>query len=116
MLNNMKFKKIKFKKKGINLEKLSRRLAENSFLTFFGFLIIILVLGGLVYYQYVILIQSSLISTKVKPLETQEKTYQKVLDEWERRDEKFSQANFKEYPDLFQSATSTPTSTEELTE
>jgi len=112
----MKFKKIKFKKKRINFEKLSRRLAENSFLTFFGFLLIILVLGGLVYYQYVILIQSTSTTPKEKPLETQEKTYQKILDEWTKRDEKFSQADSKIYPDLFQSPTSTPTSTEELTE
>ena len=110
----MKFKKIKFKKRAINLEKLSRRLAENSFLTFFGFLLIVMVLGGLLYYQYVILIQGSPTSIQEKPLGAQEKIYQKILDEWTKRDEKFFQADSKIYSDLFQSPTST--STEELTE
>ena len=109
MLDNMKFKKIKFKRKIINLEKIARRLAENSSLTFFILLIIILVLSGLVYYQYVISVQSSLMTIKPKPLETQEKTYQKILDEWTKRNEIFLQADFKEYPDLFQPATSTST-------
>ena len=106
--------KIKFSKKRINLGKFSGRLAKNSFLTFFCFLLIIVALGGLIYYKYVILIKSSSASVQVKPLETQEKTYQEVLDEWAKRDEKFLQAETKEYPYLFQSPVST--STEELTE
>jgi len=103
---------MKFKKNITNLEKLSRRLAENFSSTFLGFLIIVLVLAGLVYYQYVILIQSSLATIKVKPLATQEKTYQKILDEWTKRNERFFQADFREYPDLFHPATSTSASNE----
>ena len=117
----MELKIIKLKRINIFFKDLPKKLAERSFLMFSILLIIALALGGLVFYFYVFLVQSSLeLSVNEKPLETQEKNYQNILNEWRERDEKLLQADSKEYPNLFKfsppPATSTPTSTEELTE
>ena len=119
-LNNMKFKKIKISRIGKVFKDLPEKLARKSFLTFLSLLFIALILGSLIFYFYVYSAQgSSDLGGKSKPLETQEKTYQRVSSEWDEKSGRFSQADSKAYPNLFQPsliATSTPTSTEELTE
>lgn len=99
---NIKPKKIKefFKR-------LPRTLAENTFLTFFSLFVISLIMGGLVFYQYVILTERSaqMVVTE-KILTFDQTTYQKILDEWKIRDIRISEIKSKTYHDPFEIAVS----------
>lgn len=95
-MKNIKIKKIKEK-----LKKISRTLAEKAFLTFLGLFLIALIIGGILFYQYNVLVKKSEVKVFEKPLQFQEKSYQSILKTWQEREEKFKAANFKEYPDPF---------------
>jgi len=92
---------MKLRKIGSFFKKLPRVLGENSFLIFLGLLFFALVLGALIFYKF------SFLVGKVKPEITeasfrfQEKTYQAVLDEWQKRDKRLSEINLKLYPNPF---------------
>ncbi|MDP2864359.1 MAG: hypothetical protein Q8N73_01710 [bacterium] len=95
--------KIKFEKTKKSLKNLPRTLAEKSFLTFLGFLFVVLFLGsGVFYYSYVFLTEISDETIKEeKLLKLNMESQQKVLEEWQKRNENFYAVDFKEYPDPF---------------
>jgi len=95
--------KIKFKKIKKFLKNLPRTLAEKSFLTFLGLLFVVLFLGsGVFYYSYVFLTEiSDETIEEEKLLKLDMESQQKVLEEWQKRNEKFLEADIKEYPDPF---------------
>jgi len=97
----MKIPKIKFNKIKIFFKKLPRILGENTFLTFLFLLFLSLILGGIVFYKYSILAEKEEPQIIKKPLQFEEKTYQKTLNEWEVRGRRFEETELKEYPDLF---------------
>jgi len=95
--------KIKFKKIKKSLKNLPRTLAEKSFLTFLSLLFIVLFSGsGVFYYSYVFLTEiSDETIEEEKLLKLDMESQQKVLKEWQKRNENFYAADFKEYPDPF---------------
>ena len=97
----IKLPKLKTKKIKDFFKKLLRALREKVFLTFLGLLLISLILGGIVFYKYSILIKKTEPKITEKPLQFQEKTYQEVLKTWQEKEKKFQEADLKEYPNLF---------------
>ena len=85
------------------MKKLPRILAENSFFSLLGLLFLSLILGLIIFYQYHLLTKAPLkITGADKSLGFKEETCQKVKEEWQERNQKFSQTETKEYPDPFQ--------------
>ena len=104
LLNKMyKLKLIKLKKISKTLKSLLRVLAEKSFLTFLGMFLIVLILGlAVFYYSHIFLTEVSDETVKEeKLLKFDTKAQQKVLEEWQKRNENFYAIDFKEYPDPF---------------
>ena len=97
----MRIPKFKIKKIEEFFKKLLRALGEKVFLTFLGLLLFSLILGGIVFYKYSILIKKTKPKITEKPLQFQEKTYQEVLKTWQEKEKKFQEADLKEYPNLF---------------
>jgi len=101
----MKIPKRKIKKIKEVLKRLPKNLCQRAFLTFFGFFLIILILGSFIFYKYSILEEQREPQILKRPAEFDEKKYQRVLDFWEEREEKFKQIEFKEYPNPFKGLT-----------
>jgi hypothetical protein len=104
----MKISKFKIKKTKGLFKKLPRILAEHSFLTFLGFLLISLIIGGFIFYQYSFLPRTTFESKvaqglieKEEPLQLKEKIYEAILETWQEKEKRFEGASLKEYPDLF---------------
>jgi hypothetical protein len=99
----MKIKpKRKFKRISRLFKRLPEALARNAFSTFLGLLLIALIFGAFVFWQYSILAKSSVeIGEEEKPLEFEKRIYQAVLREWQDRNERFSEAGTEEYLNPF---------------
>ncbi len=97
----MKIPKFKTEKTKKFLKKLPRILGEQSFLTFFGLLLIALILGGFIFYQYSFLVEKEKPEVSEEPLKFKEKIYQEVLETWQEKEKRFEEVNLKQYPDLF---------------
>lgn len=98
---------IKFSKIKGFFKKLPRILAEYSFLTVLSLIFLALILGGIIFYKYNVLIEKTQPEIFEKPLHFDEKTYQAVLRVWQERQKRFEETEIKIYPDLFRSSTST---------
>ncbi len=96
-----KLKRLKFKKIKDFLKELPKALGERAFFTFLGFLIIALIIGGLIFYNFYILIEKKEPQISERPLQFKEKTYQGVLKAWQEKEKRFEAADAKEYPDPF---------------
>lgn len=84
-----------------NLKKIPRLLASNAFLTFLASLVLCLVIGGVIFYQYTILAEPSDEVEVVKPIQFKEETYQTILQEWQERNLGLLEAETKTYPNPF---------------
>jgi hypothetical protein len=76
--------------------------AENSFLFFLIMFLIVLLIGLFVFYHYVFLIETQetvIQEEKLLKLDTEKQA--RVLEEWQKRNETFYRADFKEHPDPF---------------
>jgi len=80
---------------------LPRVLAEKSFLASLLLILLALVLGGILYYQYDFLISKNEPQPNEVSLKLQQKAYLSVLAEWQSRQVKFESADFKNWPDPF---------------
>jgi len=94
-------RRIKLNKIKTFLKILPKKLSENSFSVFLGLVVFSLILGLLIFYQYVILAKTKTPVVTEKPLQFKTKTYQTILNEWQKRNEKFLEINLKEYSDPF---------------
>ena len=92
---------LKFKKIEVFLKKLPKILGEKAFLTYLGLLILALILGGFIFYQYNILAKKTEVQITEKLLRFEEEVYNKVLKIWQEKEEKFEGADLKKYPDPF---------------
>jgi hypothetical protein len=107
-------------KKIINtIRALPKELAKHSFLTFFTFFLLDLVLGGIVFYKYVILIEKTKVETLRTPLRFDHANYQEVLNQWEKRQKNLEKIDSKQYINPFQEtrisfSTSTENGTSEI--
>lgn len=84
-------------------KKIPRALAEKAFLTFLILLTFTLLLGGIVFYFYVISIES-LEGVEIEEEKTfliDRGVYQKIFNQWQIRDKRFIEVDSKEYSDIF---------------
>jgi len=95
------FSNIKFDKLKRFFKKLPRALAEHSLLTILALFFLSLIVAGLIFYKYVILVEKAEPQIIKKPLHFEEKIYQKISDEWAEREKRFNETNLKEYQDPF---------------
>jgi len=93
--------KIKTKKIKEFFKKLPQVLAERAFLTFLFLFLIVLIIGGIVFYKYNVLAKKAEPQILEQPLQFQEKTYQSVLKIWQEKEKRFEAADFKEYLNPF---------------
>lgn len=94
-------KKTKFNNIKNFLKKLPWIFGENTLLTFFGFLILSLILGALIFYQYTVLAEKQTAEFIEKTFEFKEDAYQEVLKTWQEKEESFKRADFKDYLNPF---------------
>ena len=97
----MRISKFKTKKIQESLKKLIKTLVENSFLAFLELLLIALIIGGIVFYQYSILAKKSPAEISEKPFQFQENAYQEILKKWQEKEKRFKEVDLKEYPNPF---------------
>lgn len=95
------FKKIKLKEFKNFLKRLPKNLAQRAFLVFLGLFFLSLILGGIIFYKYLVLVQRAKPKTSEKILQFEEKTYEKILKFWQEREERMKEADLKEYPNPF---------------
>lgn len=92
----MKYKEIK-----AFLKKVPKSLAENSFLTIMSLFLISLVLGGLIFYKYVVLTEKKEIKSNGESIQFEKETYENILNIWQTREDNFKKADAKKYYDPF---------------
>lgn len=97
----MRLPQIKIKKIKEFLKKLPRTLGEKAFFVFLGLLLIALIFGGIIFYQYNVLAKRAEVQIIEKPIQFQEKAYQDILKIWQEREKRFQATDFKTYPDPF---------------
>lgn len=96
----MSLKQIKFKTI-IFLKKLPWIIATRVLLTSIFFLFLALLIAA-IFYKYETLIFKIQPDISQELIQFREDLYQKILEEWENREERFNQADLKEYPNPFQ--------------
>jgi len=77
------------------------KIGRNPLPTFFILILLAVILGVAIFYQYSFLAEKKEPQIIEKPLQFKEDLYQKILEEWQIRQEKFDKADSKEYRDLF---------------
>lgn len=91
-----------FKEKKKALKKIPRILAEHAFLTFLGLLLINLIFGGMIFYQYSVLVNKVELKSIESRNQFKEKDYQSLLQIWQEKESKKAEIDSKNYPNLFQ--------------
>lgn len=94
-------KRIRLKKIKQFLKNLPIFLAERFFLTFFVLLIIFLLLLGLIFFKYNVLIKNKNMEISEKPLMFESKLYDDILQIWQNKKIKFENADAEKYRNLF---------------
>jgi len=97
----MKIPKFKTEKIKLILKNLPLFLGEHAFLTFLGLLVLALLFCSLIFYKYSFLAEKQQLEVFGEPFQFEEEAYRRVLDTWQEKEERFDQADLKEYPDLF---------------
>jgi len=87
--------------KKIDLGKI-RWLAEHTFWIFLASVLLALILGGIIFYKYYILVRGAEPEIQEVPLQFKKDLSQEILAEWANREKRFQEAQTKEYPDPFQ--------------
>ncbi|MBZ9569850.1 hypothetical protein KJA16_02980 [Patescibacteria group bacterium] len=95
------------------LKRLVWIIGKNSIPTFFILFFLALILGGFIFYKYSFLAERIEPQIIKKPLQFKEALCQKILEEWQTRQQRFEETELKEYSNLFRPPVLTP---EELTE
>lgn len=96
MISSVKFIKIKE-----YLPKIFKLAAQHFFPAFLVFVLIAVIAGLLVFYKYGILPQRMEPEFGDETIKFKEETYQKIIQEWQNRGERFEAAKIKEYSDPF---------------
>jgi hypothetical protein len=92
---------IKVKKIKEWFAKLPLALAERSFLVSLILILLALALGGIFFYKYDVLANKNTPQPEAISLKFENGSYQRILAEWQTRQEKFEAADFRNYPDPF---------------
>lgn len=96
-------KKIKLTKTKNFFKKIPRILAKKTFLVFLILLIFALILGGIVFYFYVISVEpfDNIEIGEEKSFLIDRAAYQKIFNQWQIRDKIFSETDSREYTNIF---------------
>jgi len=95
------------------LKELPTFLAVHAFLAFLAFFILALILAGIVFYRYNILIEKENPEVSYKESQFKEKSLNNIMEILEEREKKFNEADSKQYLNPFQvsvPSSSSPTS------
>lgn len=76
-------------------------LARRALLVFAFLVLLDLILGIFIFYQYSILSERKSVEIEDNPLILKEKTLQNVLNYMSQTQQRFQQTKIKEYPDIF---------------
>ena len=90
------------KKLAFNLRKLPEFLALHAFLFILTIFIVNLFIGGVVLYKYIYLAKSETAVKGANQLMLDEKKYQSVLLEWQKRDKSFNEITTPVAKNLFE--------------
>ncbi|XOB41268.1 MAG: hypothetical protein ACKKMW_00755 [Candidatus Nealsonbacteria bacterium] len=94
-------KTIKAKQIKVFIKKLPKKLAEKAFLTFLGLFVLSLIFGILIFYKYSVIPQSESVEGAKVGLKFKSDMYQKILETWQDREERFEETATKQYLDIF---------------
>lgn len=94
-------KTIKVKQIRAFVRKLPKKLAEKAFLTFLGLFVLSLIFGSFIFYKYSIIPQSESVEGAKVGLKFKLEMYQKILETWQEREERFEKTTVKQYLNLF---------------
>ncbi len=97
----IKIKQIEVKEIKRIFQRLPRILGRQAFLTFLALLLLSLALGGLCFYKYGFLAARVELQIPKKPLQLNEEMYNRILGEWEGREQRLKEIDVKQYPDPF---------------
>lgn len=89
--------KIKAKKVKKIFTKIPWLVAEHSFLACLLLFLLALLLGWFLVYKYIILIQETEFEEQDHSFLLKEDVYKEVLEKWKREEQKFNQADSKEF-------------------
>lgn len=97
------FKKIleKTKKGFAGAKRILWVIGKHAFITVLVLILLDVILGGLVFYKYMYLAQKKEIGVNNIPFQFKENVYQKVLDQWKERDQKFQEYIQEDYTSPF---------------
>ena len=95
----MNSKKSKFNKE--KFKAIPRSIAQHSFVAFFVFFLISLMIGFFVYYAYFFLVNKMDLEATRKPIQFEDVIFQNILNQWQEREKRFKDADIKIYPNLF---------------
>ena len=84
-----------------SFKKIFLKVGENPLPAFFVLILLALVFGVLIFYQYSFLAEKKEPQVIEKPLQFKEDLYQKFFAEWQVRQKNFDEADSKKYRDLF---------------
>lgn len=88
------------------LENIAQHIIPTSLILF----LLSLVLGGILFYKYVIFVQKKEFEVPQKESLIKENIYKEILKNWQEQEKRFDEADFKEYPNPFKRQTQlTPT-------
>ena len=96
-----KLKKLKLNKINKFFKKCLRVTGENPFLASLALILLSLIIGTFVFYNYSIQVQEKKPETISKPLLLEEKGIREILKIWETRQNNFEQADFRTFPNPF---------------
>ncbi len=100
-MNFPRIKSIKLGQKNKRWLSLPRKMAEKSFLTFLVLFLIILFFSVFIFYYYIFPADVPDNHYRESLFQLDREAQWRVLEEWQRRNEVFYQADFKEYPNPF---------------
>lgn len=93
--------KISFKKIKENFFRAPKKIAENSFLVTVLLIVLAVASGGAAFYKYSGALSDNNIEVATSSIKFKEETYQKILTQWQEREDRFKAADSKVYSDLF---------------
>lgn len=96
-----KLKVVKLKQIKVFIKKLPKKLAEKAFLTFLGLFVLSLIFGGFIFYRYSILPQPKPVERGEVGLKFKLELYQKILEIWQNKEERFEKTAAKQYLNIF---------------
>jgi len=96
-----RFKKIKTERLEKFCQIVPRILAEHFLRTILGILLISVAVGGIVFYRFVIDVENEKVEAQEETLQFNEKIYNGLLEEWQKRSEISNSSEKENYADPF---------------